>query len=200
MTRLEVGKPIPDAPELPEGCFYNFLKGEHWLSLNFPNPTREEVLAITKGRFELRAIGNDLAMFVIFRFGAEGTGLPWSEARFEWSRVPPEERMLPDDASNFWRIVLLDTATQKVAGLRGITTDPEFQKAVNDGIRLQANRLFPPKEADVERYVERMNRYSPEELAHLAGTNYSFRTLDDPSLVSFSHAMQSFKTGKTRLS
>lgn len=196
--RLAVGERIPEMPDIVEGAHYNFQASGHLLILSIPNPTSDEIKAVRRGPLELRVLGNDIAFFLLFRFGQIGQGVPWSDARFEWSRVSPENRHVPaDDEVITWTIILLDSATQLVQGIRVMTPDSAFQRTIHQAIRRQALRPTLPTRAEADAYIARIERYTSAQLAELAKGAETDQAARDFALVTFVAAMKSFRSGKT---
>lgn len=162
------GKPIAGFAHVPEGCHFDYREGLPILILSFPRPTPDEVQSIARGPMALRLLGSDLALCVLFRFGREGGGLPWSDAIFEWHRVAPEQRVLPElDDLRAWLVLLLDSGTQCVQAIRYVTPDAAFQRALWTAMRAQAARPAPDRGL-VTQYVHALQSLSSAQLAAAA--------------------------------
>jgi hypothetical protein len=196
---VAVGKRIVGMPHLIEGTRYNYTKaGGHLLLLSFNQPDPQEIEAVKRGKVELRVLGNDLALLVLFRIVHNGEPiLRWSDAPYEYFLNRPDERCIPeeDDQSAF-TIVLLDTATQVVQALRVITPDEAFQRALNKGIREQALRTREPVEGETQRYLAFLNQFPSADLAALAASYNKPDAVHSP-VITFARAMASFRSGKT---
>lgn len=189
---LEVGKRVPGLPKMADGPTYSYAGGQHLMILSFPTPSPREVLGVRKGTVSLRVIGNDLALFVLFKI-PDG-GIEWSDAPFEWSLVPPDQRNIPELGERKpWTVILLEAETQLIKAIRIFTPDPAFQHKHNEAIRLQALRTTPALPEETAKYIRAMTRYTSAELAAMAaGTRPPDPTLGSKGFVL---AMRSYRSG-----
>jgi hypothetical protein len=196
---MEIGKKVEGLGFVAEGARYNCTARGHTLTLSLSAPAADEIEAVAKGRVELRVLGNELALLVLFRFEFEGRyEIPWSDAPFEWHRNKPESRFVPAEEQSFdWSVILLDTDTQILKAARYITPDAAFQRSLHKGIRLQAERTREPPQAEVDRYLAYLRSFPSKKLAEIAQGFPNGDNRASALTVSFGVTMRSFATGKT---
>lgn len=202
---IEVGKPLPGARKLEEeGPLYLFNRKGHCLIMALKEPTYAELKAIRRGPIQIRAVGNDLIMFVLTHF----SGMGWSDAPFELEpTLPGDERYIPDeDEALPWVVVALDTTTQNVAAIRKLCPSGKPRHMVHRGLRRIFEREHsPPSRQEVDRYFDAMRRYTSAQLAAMAESTDGYVpmsptgiVLDPQVLERFAEAVSSFRVGKTR--
>lgn len=125
----------------PECSQYNFRGGEHELALFFGDPSRAEVDAFASGAGDLALYVESPVIVMIYRFGVEGAGIPWSDAPYSWHLVPAHERKLPPElgGQDALRIVLVDAGTGLVRALRLVLLPEAFTAALRVAIIDQAS-------------------------------------------------------------
>jgi hypothetical protein len=169
MPIYTVGKRFSDAIHMEQGCRYQYSGRAHHLILSVANPTADEVYSFKRGPVELRVLGNDIAAFVLFRNGRQGTGFPWCDAWCEWRCIPPHDRQLPEESDDLqWTLFLIDTPTQLVRAIRAFMPDRDFQQQMHRAMRAQALREVPPSHDEADAYIKKMESYTSAELAQMA--------------------------------
>lgn len=139
---IAVGLPYnPKRRSWPEVSQYNFRGGEHELALFFASPSRSEVQAVAAGEVELAVYVDQPAIVLLYRFGREGAGIPWSDAPYSWHLVPRHERKLPPElgGQDTLRIVLVDAGSGLVRALRLVLLPEVFTLALRAAIVDQAS-------------------------------------------------------------
>lgn len=145
MHELRVGQPYhPGRQSWPEVAQYQHRGGGHELLLCLACPTGTEVEAVRRGEAEFALYAHEDLIVLLYRFGAAGRGIPWSDAPYSWHLVPAGERALPPDVAGNERalltVVLVDAATGIIRALRVVSWSPAFTAAVHAAIRAQAAR------------------------------------------------------------
>ena len=149
----------------PETLQYNYRSGGHELVLFLAAPSPQEVQGIRQGVAEFALFVQKEALFLLFRFGTEGEGLPWSDAVFNWWLVPDAERAVPErEASDQERallnIVLVNAEDGKIAVLRVVTLSPEFTAKLNAALRQQARTAWKG-EAEYDKALNKIYQRYP---------------------------------------
>lgn len=140
MHAVEVGKPyLPGRTSLAAGVKYNFRAGQHELLLSFHDPSPSKVEAVRSGEAEFALVLYRTVIFFLYRFGE---AIRWSDAPYNWHRVPAKQRVIPQlplPASRaLLTVILVDAGSNIVRALRTIAFSPEFSRALHAAIAEQA--------------------------------------------------------------
>ena len=149
-TILQVGKPlVPGRTAWPEKADFNYYDAGAELRLFFPTPPPAEVAAVRAGPCDFAlAVAGDV-LFLLYRFGRAGAGVPWSDAPFSWHLVPEGRRQMPPtpwelrpDTRALLQVILTDAATGLVRVLRAVSLAPDFTRALFAAVAVQAATLW----------------------------------------------------------
>jgi len=174
MPSFKVGELYnPKVKQWPEGTQYNFRRGQHELLLFFAGPSAREVTAVRNGEAEFALYAEGPLLVLLYRFGAPGEGVPWSDATYAWHLAEPAERDLPsaDLEARFralLQVMLIDADSGVLRAIRALSLGHEFTVALHGAIRAQAAQ--PWDSAAFDRAVDRLYaRYqTTEELLAVA--------------------------------
>lgn len=141
----------PSRTRWPQTCQFNFRDGEAELVIFLSGPKPEEVSGIRSGKAEFALLVERGLILLLFQFhraglapmGATKTAMPWSEAVFNWWRLPEGERRVPGDepteeSRQLLSVLLVDASTGILLVIRAVTLSPEFTEALRSAIRAQA--------------------------------------------------------------
>jgi hypothetical protein len=141
-----VGQPYHgDRKIWPEIAQLHWMSGELDLVLFFDRPSRHEIDAVRAGRAEFALYDADGQVIVSYRFEGKRANVPWSDAPYQWHRVPPDRRVAPPEETALTpetRVKLYITLVNAMGGLvealRITSLSPEFTRALFAAIRRQA--------------------------------------------------------------
>ena len=172
----------------PEGGEYNFLAGGHELRLFFSQPTQREVRAVQKKPGELALVIEQGTIFLCFRFGE---AIPWSDAPYHYSLVPPDwqgqpERPAPGEGIGLF-VVLVGANDGIIKALRFTGAEHDFSCKLVEAIQQQ--QANPTDATTYNRIVDRVtSSYSSEALqrraiarSHLPGSERQSSRGFDPN-------------------
>ncbi|HCJ74675.1 MAG TPA: hypothetical protein DHW67_25595 [Agrobacterium sp.] len=122
VMRLTRGGQYPYRVSSREGASAQFLMyGHDFLQVCMPNITKTEEALIIKGRLKAGLIQDGPLILLLFQFGDKLI----FECPFDARLIAPDRRNLPNLTNDrqrfFFEIHLVDTATNKIRGLRAIT-------------------------------------------------------------------------------
>jgi hypothetical protein len=145
-TTLQVGKPlVPGRTAWPEQADFNYYDGGAELCLFSFTPSVAEVEAVRVGPCDFALAPSGDVLFLLYRFGRAGAGVPWSDAPFSWHLVPEGRRQLPPapgelspDTRELLLVILTDAATGLVRVLRAVSLAPDFTRALFAAVAAQA--------------------------------------------------------------
>lgn len=156
MHELRVGQPYhPGRKRWPEGAEYNYRAGGHELAIRLSRPMPAEIEGVRRGQSEFALYASGDQLLLLYRFGAPGAGLPWSDAPYSWHEAPAEQRQLLPETEGAARalltVVLLDADTGLIRALRAVTFSPAFTTALHAAIRAQAGQPWSEALYDANR-------------------------------------------------
>lgn len=164
MEILTVGKPyIEGKTGYQEGLDFNYRCATYELRMFLARPQPHELDDILHGpvRFSLATVQN--AIFLCVKFG----GQQWMDASFNINLVPQDQRSLPTIEPlmhALLHIIVIDSVSGVVAGLRVISLSVPFTQALAEAIIAQA--MMPWNEED---YLARIARiYSSRSSGEIA--------------------------------
>lgn len=138
---LQIGQRMEVADEAPwpEGPHWGLRDGCHELLLAYRSPSPTEIVCINRAPAEFGLHWDPPLMLLTYRFGV----LPWSDTPFDWHRIKGRPEPLPELFKDpreriILRVILVDTATSIVVGLRLVSWSPAFSLNVIRNIRQQA--------------------------------------------------------------
>jgi hypothetical protein len=145
-TTLQVGKPlVAGRTAWAELADFNYYDAGAELRLFFLAPTAAEVEAVRAGSCDFALAPSGDVLFLLYRFGRAGAGVPWSETPFSWHLVPEGRRQLPPapgevgpDTRALLQVILTDAATGLVCALRAVSLAPDFTRALFAAVAAQA--------------------------------------------------------------
>ncbi len=151
----------------PECAQYNYRGGQHELVVFFASPSPAEVEAVRAGESEFGVLVDGAPLFLLYRFGAQGAGVPWSDAPYSIHLLPEVERVLPPaelapEARALLHIVLVDSLSGIVRVLRAVSLSRDVTKALHSAIREQAAAPWSPAAYDADLRAA-YDRYSTTE-------------------------------------
>jgi hypothetical protein len=176
MHRIQVGLPYhPDVRRWSEGAEYNWRGGGHELVLRLSRPTAVEVAAVQRAPLDLALWTGDDVLVLLYRFGAGGSGIPWSDAPYSIHRVPEAERVPPPELEPgqmpLMTVVLLDADTGIVRVVRAVSLPHGFGAALHAAIRAQLERPYPG-DAAYEAEIAQLFRRWPQSKALAAAAQH----------------------------
>jgi len=142
---LSVGKPyIEGRTSWPEHVEYNYRGGGHELRLFYPNLTPAELEAFQGGPARFALAVRDDVIFFCWKFG----DLPWADSTYSIWNVDSEERTAPPEwaetaARALLVVIVIESTSGLVAGLRALTLSPHFTLRLHNAIREQLGRPWP---------------------------------------------------------
>lgn len=144
MRVVAVGEPFLGATSLQERVEYNFHSGQHELLIALPSLSTREIENIRKNGINLALFVEQDILILLFEFvGA----IPWSDAPYSWHLVKGEFRSVPKEIQLGQRIglniILVESTTAIVKGIRLIDLPTDFSLALNRSILDQVQRPFP---------------------------------------------------------
>lgn len=152
MSIFEVGKPYhPNRTRWPQTAQYNFMANEHHLHLFMPQPTIDEIAAVREGEYAFALVVEQPAIFLLYRFGQ---AIPWSDAVYDWHRVPADQRTQPPGEAYVegtgvpLTIVLTDATTGIVQTIRVVGLGTNLTNALHTAIRTQVAATYRQLEFD----------------------------------------------------
>lgn len=140
MHKYEVGQLyIPGVTHYPEVTEYNFRGGQHELLMRLKSPSPREIKHIRQWPCEFALAQAGGVLFFLYRFGE---AIQWSDAPFDWWRVPESERQAPPIMESpqqraILNITLIDASTGIIHALRTVSLSHEFTVALHQAIQTQ---------------------------------------------------------------
>lgn len=139
----------PTRTTWPESAQYSYRAGTHELVAFYPNPSFREVKAFASGAAQFGLFTRSPALWLLSRFG----DLPWSDHPYSWHLVPEHERDLPSadleaEKRALCQVMLVDAATGILRVIRVVSWTPEFTRAMNAAIRVQASTPWDARAFD----------------------------------------------------
>ena len=119
---------------------YAFAGGRHTLTLGLNAAGAEEVTLLDRAPLEVALVVVGPILFLVCRLDER---LGWTPAPYSWHRLPPAERIEPDwplppGAIVPLRLAVVDAATVRAVGERGVVLPHAFAALVHGAIRAQA--------------------------------------------------------------
>ncbi|HVZ35575.1 MAG TPA: hypothetical protein VG963_24285, partial [Polyangiaceae bacterium] len=141
MSTVRVGDLYsPGRQQWPQRAEYTYDKTGHRLTLFLEDPSPQEVEAVERGwaRFDVQA-GK---LILVFRF-VFGSWSDWSDAPYEWHRVPADQRDVPSGdlertKSALLTTVLVDAGSGIVRAASELPLPPALTTKLHAAIRAQA--------------------------------------------------------------
>lgn len=185
---LQVGKPYnPKVRRWPETIEYNYRGGEHELLLLFGAPGAAEREGVASGAIELALLVHGPVIAMLIQVGQDGDALPWSDALFHVSNLPPGDyRPPPAESQAAFRVVLIDADTGIIEAMRYFLLPEQFTAALHAAIREQAaHPLTRPEFETAAAVVYGLGGPNPREssakLATLASHKATVRAKAEPA-------------------
>ncbi|MGA5411527.1 hypothetical protein ACPCSC_30270 [Streptomyces lavendulocolor] len=159
LTKYAVGEPYPGNVRWRDGaCEIRITEHGVDFVLAFANPKTHEVKAFRKGNAEFALTPGKHHLIWSYRFtDAQDSnpkhGIPWSDQPWEYHRQAAVELPAapgPRGASFPLQLILVDSATGIVQGLRLIGPTVEFADALRDAVEAQARVPHDPAAAQQE--------------------------------------------------
>lgn len=172
MHTIRVGELlVPGRTAWPEQNDFHYYDAGYELRVFMARPTRDELRGVKEGPWEFAVTCLEGILFLCFRCGRGGTGLPWSDASYSWHLVPQDRRVLPpattEESRALLQVLVVDAATGRVAAIKAITLSPDCTRVLNQIIADQVSAPFDP--AAHRQTVERiLRRYFTEQLVSMA--------------------------------
>jgi len=171
LRKVEVGQLYnPNVTEWPETATFWYREYGYELVLFWDSPEEGEVQALTENAIEVGLFLNESLIFLIYRIKG---GCEWSEAGYAYHMIPKDERLLPDTAQTNdvpdrrFQVVLVDSKTGMVRGIRMLKLGLDFASLIYRTMRTQAQMDF--NEAEVNMALERTYELCPNTLAMVQG-------------------------------
>jgi hypothetical protein len=171
LRKVEVGQPYnPAVTEWPETATFWYREYGYELVLFWDTPEENEIRALTENPFEVGLFLNESLIFLVYRIKG---GCEWSEAGYSYHMIPKEERLLPevsktnDAPDRRFQVVLVDSKTGIVQGVRKLKLGLEFASLIYRTIHTQAKMEW--NETEFNRALERTYELCPNTLAMLQG-------------------------------
>ena len=148
---FQVGKPFwPGQKFWPDGGTQYILRdAQHFLTLWFKYPTKEEIKSVNTGEARF-AFGVEKGM--IFFYSSFSPACGWTDAPYSIHLVePPEGRTLPDpnipaDESALLTVFLVDSSDGVLKAIRQVAMTNDFTRKLHLAILEQAKEPFDSRE------------------------------------------------------
>ncbi|MEU5242385.1 hypothetical protein ACH4UR_37420 [Streptomyces lydicus] len=150
-TMLAVGQPYPSKIKWPDGASELRItpQGVEFL-LAVSTPEKHEVNAFQKGNAEFALIPGRHHLMWAYRFAnpktgnpqAQGPGIPWTDSPWEYHRQAAAMPVaVPGERGSTFplHLVLIDSSTGIIKGLRMVGPPVEFADALRDAVEAQAS-------------------------------------------------------------
>ena len=165
---IAVGLKWQGPPLDNERTYYELNSTMHFLVLGMGSPTHDEALAFEKGDLHLRYIGNQGLFCLVFRFGLEGRGIPWLMATFQLRDVDDDVLLVPE-VMPILTMVLVDTTTHVIRGIRHTQANPAFSRGWCATLRLQEGAKALRAEYEAQSLLAALDAFTPTQLARYIG-------------------------------
>lgn len=163
---FQVGQPFQKGRRSwPEGVFYGFRDGRHELLVCL-SPGAGDTEAFQAGPLDLGLVVDGPAILLLHKL--KGIVDDWAVAAFSWFLERPADRRPPPEEAPHEPIplemVLVNSSTGLVAGLRTVRLPADFAAALHEAIRKQAAAAWPGN-AGFDRHLDRLlSRETAEDL------------------------------------
>jgi hypothetical protein len=144
MPTYRIGQVFGNAPH-PEGGEFNYhgIAGEEGgaadLVLRFSRPSVAEIDAVRRGECEFAVVEQGGVTLFLYRFGK---AIQWSDAPFDWHRLPEARRVPPpaegsEQQRQLLNVFLVDADHATIQAMRTISLSPAVTLALWGAIRRQ---------------------------------------------------------------
>lgn len=158
MHKLKVGELYNAGHTTWPECAQFSCSGGGWeLVLFLATPSGSEIGAARTGRAEFALLVRGPVLFFLYRFGAPGSGIPWSDAPTTIHLIAESDRKLPPAPTTpeqraVLQLMLVDAATGILRALRQLSLSHEMTEALYGATIAQAAQ--PWDQAGYERTVQ----------------------------------------------
>lgn len=171
LRKVEVGQLYnPAVTEWPETATFWYREYGYELVLFWDSPDETETRALMENDVQVGLFLNESLIFVIYRIKG---GCEWCEAGYAYPMIPESERLLPDVTKTNdvpdrrLQVVMVDSKTGLVRGVRTLKLSLDFASLIYRTIRTQAKLDW--NEEEFQRALQRTYELCPNTLAMVQG-------------------------------